>query len=532
MVQLCGGIGLFLLGMTLMTDSLKEIAGEQLRVWLSRFTGSPSKALWSGIGFTLAVQSSTATTLATIGFVGAGVLSFSQAIGVIIGANIGTTSTGWMVAFLGVKFSITNIALPMIALGAVCKLLSKGRLALIGTTVAGFGLLFYGIDLLQVAMSGFAERVDLAQFSSPSLATQLLLVLIGIIITILLQSSSAAVTATLAALASGAIDISQALGLVIGQNIGTVATAVLAVIGSTVNAQRTALVHVIFNLIAALLAFIILKPIFLWLYQQHSWVSMWDHVVVVAAFHTAFSVFGALCLMPFIRQLEAAIVTLLPDQDSSILSYLNTTSLSVPSLAIQAANQVMQHALGQIFAYLKLALQDAVLPSRHQLQKLDEMIDALQRYLADIPMSEHAQERQQLTNLLRMMVYLDVLRSDLNHIEYSALLRTQPQIYQVALDYLHILDHQQQFLQNPAIEVDFQQLNLELLDLKQSMEQQREQMRQALMQYASTQHLSASKSLELLAAQRWLDRLIAHTQRFTNVVNESQHCLEKQQTSA
>lgn len=104
--QLCGGIGLFLIGMTLMTDSLKEMAGESLRLWLSKFTGSPIKAIFSGIGLTLAVQSSTATTLATIGFVSAGILTFSQAIGVIIGANIGTTSTGWMVAFLGVKFSL------------------------------------------------------------------------------------------------------------------------------------------------------------------------------------------------------------------------------------------------------------------------------------------------------------------------------------------------------------------------------------------------------------------------------------------
>ena len=115
--QLCGGIGLFLLGMTLMTDSLKDIAGETLRQWLGRFTGSPFKAMISGIALTLIVQSSTATTLATIGFVSAGVLTFSQAIGVIIGANIGTTSTGWMVAFLGLKFSIGQIALPLIALG-------------------------------------------------------------------------------------------------------------------------------------------------------------------------------------------------------------------------------------------------------------------------------------------------------------------------------------------------------------------------------------------------------------------------------
>jgi len=156
-VQLMGGIGLFLLGMSLMTDSLKAIAGEALRQWLVRFTNSPIKAVLSGIGLTVVVQSSTATTLATIGFVSAGVLSFSHAIGVIIGANIGTTSTGWMVALLGLKFSIASFALPLIGVGALLKLLGKEKIAFIGLTLAGFGLLFFGIQILQDAMSGVAN---------------------------------------------------------------------------------------------------------------------------------------------------------------------------------------------------------------------------------------------------------------------------------------------------------------------------------------------------------------------------------------
>ncbi|HCB30386.1 MAG TPA: hypothetical protein DEP50_06385 [Acinetobacter lwoffii] len=215
--QLCGGIGLFLLGMTLMTESLKDIAGETLRQWLGRFTGSPFKAMTSGIALTLIVQSSTATTLATIGFVSAGVLSFSQAIGVIIGANIGTTSTGWIVAFLGLKFSIGQVALPLIAIGALLKILAHGRTALTGLALAGFGLIFFGIDLLQVAMSGVAEHLDLSIFSTESFAAKLLLVLFGLVMTVILQSSSAAITATLAALASQAIQLDQALVLVIGQ---------------------------------------------------------------------------------------------------------------------------------------------------------------------------------------------------------------------------------------------------------------------------------------------------------------------------
>ena len=195
LTHLTGGIGLFLLGMSLMTDSLKAMAGDSLRQWLGRFTGSPIKAMFFGISFTMIVQSSTATTLATIGFVSAGVLSFVQ-------------------AFLGLKFSITAFALPMIGIGAMLKLLGKEFWGLLGLSLAGFGLLFLGIDFLQDAMAGFAGQVDLTQWSDDTLRTQLILVMVGLVMTVLLQSSTAAVTATLAALASNVIDLPQALALV------------------------------------------------------------------------------------------------------------------------------------------------------------------------------------------------------------------------------------------------------------------------------------------------------------------------------
>lgn len=315
-IQLCGGIGLFLLGMSLMTDSLKAMAGESLRAWLGRFTGSPTKAMLSGIGFTLVVQSSTATTLATIGFVSAGVLSFAQAIGVIIGANIGTTSTGWMVALLGLKFSVSLVALPMVGVGALMKLLGRNTMGLLGLALAGLGLLFIGIDFLQESMAGVANQVGLGRFSGVTLLTQLLLVLVGIIMTILLQSSSAAITATLAALAGGAIDMPQALILVIGQNIGTVATAILAAIGATVSAKRTAAVHVVFNLGTAVVAFFVLMPATLWL-TQNSFLASWDDVLVIAFFHTAFSTMGALIFMPFTHQFQLLLEKLIPEKIDS-----------------------------------------------------------------------------------------------------------------------------------------------------------------------------------------------------------------------
>lgn len=518
--QLAGGIGLFLLGMSLMTDSLKDMAGDTLRLWLAKFTGSNYKALFSGIAFTLLVQSSTATTLATIGFVSAGVLTFSQAIGVIIGANIGTTSTGWMVALLGVKFSITNIALPLIACGAILKLLTHGRMALFGLCLAGFGLIFFGIDQLQVAMAGFAERVDLSVLSTSSMLSKLFLVLIGLVMTVLLQSSSAAITTTLAALASHVVNLEQTLMLVIGQNIGTVATAVLAALGASVNAQRTAAVHVIFNVVSAVLALFFLAPAFIWLYQNSVLFSSLDVVFIVAAFHTAFSIFGALLFMPMLQQFEQLLCWLIPDKTQNHLQYLDQASLEVPSLAIAAAEKVLYLMFYDQFKIFQKVLQDGVCVSANRLKEFDLLMSSLDQYLEKIELSELKYEQDKLTHVLRLMVYARVFRSDLEHLNHALIIRTQPTIYQVALDYIHLIDAyiDDLFLNNNTENIeDFEQ---ELLNLKQWTDTYRQENRGKIVEYAALNHFSAAKNLDLLASQRWLDRLIAHSQRLANVLKE------------
>lgn len=527
--QLCGGIGLFLLGMTLMTESLKDIAGETLRQWLGRFTGSPFKAMTSGIALTLIVQSSTATTLATIGFVSAGVLSFSQAIGVIIGANIGTTSTGWIVAFLGLKFSIGQVALPLIAIGALLKILAHGRTALTGLALAGFGLIFFGIDLLQVAMSGVAEHLDLSIFSTESFAAKLLLVLFGLVMTVILQSSSAAITATLAALASQAIQLDQALVLVIGQNIGTVATAVLAAIGANANAKRTAAVHVCFNVVSAIFAFCILVPLFLWLYQPQYFLSGWDHVVIVAAFHTAFSVFGALFFMPLIRPFEQLLVKYIPAHEDSLLQALDEASLAVPAVAINTAEQVIFKTILTQYSWILKAIKSAELVSANELKQQDELIYKLQDYLEKIVVPENSTDQSRLFSLLRMMVYLKVLRSDLENLKHVVSIRTQPAIHQLALDFIQILENAGNSMLDTRSSEDLSQLYIEMGHLKQWSKQHRSELRKKTNIYASTYQLNAAKTFELLAAQRWLDRLVAHSYRLINVLNERQQTLTMHQ---
>lgn len=507
-IQLCGGIGLFLLGMSLMTDSLKAMAGESLRAWLGRFTGSPTKAMLSGIGFTLVVQSSTATTLATIGFVSAGVLSFAQAIGVIIGANIGTTSTGWMVALLGLKFSVSMVALPMVGVGALMKLLGRNTMGLLGLALAGFGLLFIGIDFLQESMAGVANQVDLGRFSGDTLLTQLLLVLVGIIMTILLQSSSAAITATLAALAGGAIDMPQALILVIGQNIGTVATAILAAIGATVSAKRTAAVHVVFNLGTAVVAFFVLMPATLWL-TQNSFLATWDDVLVIAFFHTAFSAMGALIFMPFTHQFQLLLEKLIPEKiDAGHTHYLDDSLFSVPAVAIGAAKHALCQTTAETFEQFIQACRGQILGTQISVGALDDSLARVDEYLQKMPVPQSQADQERLMALLQLVVYIRVIRDDLLNGAYIDLLRTDLEDYLVrAVDQFEELTA---FLYNMPKHLPSQFVD-SFVAFGDNMKAQKNDVRLSIIeQSAQTQH-HASDALDMIVARRWLDRLVKHT---------------------
>ena len=205
--QLLGGIGLFLLGMILMTEGLKALAGGALRDVLTRFTGGRLQAAASGAALTAMVQSSSATTLATIGFVSAGLLPFAPAVGVIVGAAVGTTSTGWLVSVLGLKFSISAIAMPLVGVGALIRLLGRGRAANLGMALAGFGVIFIGIATLQGGLDDLAQRFDLTAVRGETIPGRLLLVAIGFAMTVVMQSSSAAVATSISALHSRAISL-------------------------------------------------------------------------------------------------------------------------------------------------------------------------------------------------------------------------------------------------------------------------------------------------------------------------------------
>src|SRR5215475_9994796 len=293
-ISALGGVGLFLLGMTVMTEGLKALAGSTLRTVLSKAAATPLRGSFWGALVTLLVQSSSATTMTTIGLVSAGFLTFPQGLGLVFGANVGTTGTGWLVALIGVRVSLTAAALPMIFVGALTKLLGRGRVSGAGAALAGFGLVLFGLTTLQQGMGGLAEQLhpaDLpAVLASPDARWWSglfgVLVVVGLVMTALMQSSTAAVAVTLSAYHAGAVGLDQACALIIGQNIGTATSSALAAIGASSTAKRLAVAYILFKLIAAVIALVVFPVVTPLLVRASSKI---DGVTLLAAYHTAYN---------------------------------------------------------------------------------------------------------------------------------------------------------------------------------------------------------------------------------------------------
>lgn len=344
-----GGIGLFLLGMKLMTDGMKLAAGTTLRHILSSWTKQPLRGFFSGFLITSMVQSSSAVTVAIIGFVNAGLLSMLQTIYVIFGTNVGTTMTGWLVAMIGFKFKIDVLALPLVGIGMLLHISSRGRRAALGMALAGFGLFFLGIDILKETFTTLAETISLDILPTDA-GGMLLFVGAGFLLTFLMQSSSAAMAITLTATASGLIPITAGAATVIGANVGTTSTAALAVIGATPNARRTAAAHVIFNILTGVVAIILLYPLMDLIAQLRQEMELDESPATqLALFHTIFNILGVALLWFFTPRLVAFLMRRFrtEEEDRGKPKYLDKNIVETPDLGLHALINEL-HRIGGI----------------------------------------------------------------------------------------------------------------------------------------------------------------------------------------
>lgn len=384
--RLLGGIGLFLLGMALLSDGLVGFAGAALRRALLRFTGTPWRAFTSGALTTILIQSSTATTVTLIGFVSAGLITYSQAIGVVIGASLGTTATGWLVAGLGLKVNLGFYTLPLIGIGAFLRLLARGRWRSLGLALAGFGMLFLGLSGMQEGMQGLGDSFDMRSISSAGAWGHLLAVLAGVVLTTLLQSSTAAVATTLTALHAGTLGFDQAAAVVVGAAIGTTLTGALVTIGGTVAAKRTALAHILFNLCTGIIA-IVLLPVFLallaWM-SQH--VGLEAGAMSLAVFHTVFISVGVVLFMPFVSPFARVIARLLPERKEDFSRHLDPSAVGVPAVALEASQRTLESITHQLVEVQRgLLKRPADEGLRAALQRISEGLNDALQFIARLP---------------------------------------------------------------------------------------------------------------------------------------------------
>ena len=327
------GIGIFLWGIFQLETAIKEIGGNSLKHLMHRFTGSAWKGVLTGTFVTAILQSSSLVTLMVLAFLGAGVLNLKNALGVVLGANLGTTATAWIVATLGFKLSVEAFSLPFLGFGSFLFLFFKGRpyLKNFGAISIGFGLLFLGLDFMKTSIEEVTGGMDLDRFQG--FGTWLYLI-VGLVITAVMQSSSAAIVIVLSTMNAGMIGLTEGAAMVIGANIGTTVTLGIGSLGGTADKKRLAFSHFLFNVVTGILVFLFLNSV---LRFTMTIFSVKDPLMELVLFNTFLNVIGIIIFYPFINPLEKFLKKLFKkDEPQGLSKYIKNVSTKVPSVALEA----------------------------------------------------------------------------------------------------------------------------------------------------------------------------------------------------
>ena len=370
---LLGALGMFLYGMNLMSAGLQKAAGSKLRGFLTAMTSNPFKGVLTGLGITSVIQSSSATTVMTVGFVNAGLLTLSQAVGVIMGANIGTTVTAWLVSLLGFKADISLFAVPLMALGFILSLSKRDKRRHISELIVGFSLLFLGLSLMKESVPDLKETPEVLSFiqnwTSYGFGSVLIFLLFGTVLTLVLQSSSATMALTLIMVNMGWIPFEMGAAMVLGENIGTTITANIAAAVGNANARRAAMAHTLFNLFGVCWALLFFRPFLALIGTIITWfglpnpmdidptatISMTEDQSMatlygISMLHTLFNTFNTIILVWFVPVIVKVVCRVIKDkrsadEDSVKLKYISAGPLSTAELSVeQARNEVVHFA--------------------------------------------------------------------------------------------------------------------------------------------------------------------------------------------
>ena len=370
-LTLLGALGMFLYGMNLMSGGLQKAAGSRLRNFLTTMTSNPIKGVLTGLGITSVIQSSSATTVMTVGFVNAGLLTLTQAIGVIMGANIGTTVTAWLVSLLGFKADISLFAVPLMAVGFILSLSKRDKRRNISELIVGFSLLFLGLSLMKESVPDLRETPEVLAFiqdwTSYGFGSVLIFLLFGTVLTLVLQSSSATMALTLIMVNMGWIPFEMGAAMVLGENIGTTITANIAAAIGNANARRAALAHTLFNVFGVCWVLALFAPFLQLVGETITWMGLPNPLDIdntltmttndstatlygISMLHTLFNTFNTLILVWFTPLIARIVTRIIKDKrqaedDTVKLKFIDAGPLSTAELAIgQARNEVIHFA--------------------------------------------------------------------------------------------------------------------------------------------------------------------------------------------
>ena len=413
---LLGALGMFLYGMNLMSSGLQKASGDKLRGFLTAMTSNPFKGVMTGLGITSIIQSSSATTVMVVSFVNAGLLTLAQAIGVIMGANIGTTVTAWLVSCLGFKADISILAVPLMALAFLFSNSKKNQRQNIGELLVGFCLLFLGLSFMKESVPDLNETPQVLDFvktwSSHGFGSVLIFLAFGTALTLVLQSSSATMAITLIMLSMGWIPFDMACAMVLGENIGTTITANIAASVGNTQAKRAAMSHTIFNLFGVVWALIFFKPFLMLVgriielfglpnpaadgFAVGSATSAEGTAALygLSMLHTLFNTINTCILIWFVKFIENAVVWIIKtpksqEQEMFRLKYISAGPLATPELATeQAFNEIMHFAqisrngLGYARQAIAESNGDKFEELRNKLVKYEEISDRIDYEIA------------------------------------------------------------------------------------------------------------------------------------------------------
>lgn len=372
-LKLLGSLGLFLYGMTLMSGALQKVAGEKMRSILAAMTSNSLKRVLTGLFITAIIQSSSATTVMVVSFVNAGLLSLVQSVGVIMGANIGTTVTAWIISMLGFKFDISVLSIPLIGVGFTLMMFKSKKKKSVGELIIGFSLLFLGLTFLKDSVPDLRANPEVFEFlqgwTKYGYGSVLIFVLIGTLLTIIMQSSSATMALTLVMSSYGWIPFDMAAAMVLGENIGTTITANIAAAVANVSARRAALAHLVFNIFGVIWVLVFFRPVLsivakitISVFGLDPFVSSEATLYGVSFLHTLFNITNTLLLVGFTNQIVKLVSYVIKTKDTEEvfrLKYIQGGVLSTAELSLsQAKSEITDFAklAKQEFSYAREAM--------------------------------------------------------------------------------------------------------------------------------------------------------------------------------